>query len=66
MSTYFDNQPKHVSVEDGLSLVQGKRLGGEHSPHWYLIGRYSEGTWKDWVDLAKAIIAADEKLKASL
>lgn len=63
MSAYFHNQPKVVRVEDGLAVHQGRRIGGEGSPCWYRTSM--EGTWKDWVDLAKAIIEAEEKRKAT-
>ena len=64
MSDSFDRQPVDVRVEDGLQLYRDRRIGNEGSPYWYRVPNL--GTWQDWVQLAQAIIAAENDRKATI
>ncbi len=67
---YALTEPK----DDEFVLTAGRRLGMFHSADmgdWYVswsprnASSCAEGGWADWVDLAKQILAEDEKRKAT-
>lgn len=70
-----DDQSEDSSIHpDNFAINAARRLGMRKSDwlgNWYVswsprnCNNNAEGPWEDWVELARRILAEDEKLKAT-